>query len=107
MNMGAVQPNMPPPQYMERENPQTPSFNVFQQPIVQDMAMEYGQKLADQGRELVNEKIERYIPVTRLKYYFAVDNKYVMHKLRLIFFPFTHSVCIKLYIHIFKNYVLM
>jgi len=29
--------------------------------------------------------------VTRLKYYFAVDNKYVVNKLRLIFFPFTHK----------------
>lgn len=67
-------------------------FTMFQQPIVQDMAMQYGQKLADQGREMVNKEFEKYIPVTKLKYYFAVDNKYVINKLRLLFFPFTHRV---------------
>ncbi|XP_059617938.1 protein YIF1B-B-like isoform X1 [Phlebotomus argentipes] len=66
-------------------------FSMLQQPIVQDMAMQYGQRLADQGKELVNREFEKYIPVTRLKYYFAVDNKYVINKLRLLFFPFTHS----------------
>lgn len=67
-------------------------FAMFQQPIVQDMAMQYGQKLADQGKQLVESQFEKYVPVTRLKYYFAVDNKYVVNKLRLLFFPFTHSV---------------
>lgn len=67
-------------------------FAMFQQPIVQDMAMQYGQKLADQGKQLMESQFEKYIPVTRLKYYFAVDNKYVINKLRLLLFPFTHSV---------------
>ncbi|GAB0093710.1 protein YIF1B [Sergentomyia squamirostris] len=66
-------------------------FSMLQQPIVQDMAMQYGQKLADQGKELVHREFEKYIPVTRFKYYFAVDNKYVINKLRLLFFPFTHT----------------
>lgn len=71
---------------------------MFQQPMVQDMAMQYGQKLADQGKELVNKEFEKYIPVTRLKYYFSVDNKYVINKLRLLFFPFTHRVSIFFFI---------
>uniref|UniRef100_A0A7G3AGQ2 Putative conserved plasma membrane protein n=1 Tax=Lutzomyia longipalpis TaxID=7200 RepID=A0A7G3AGQ2_LUTLO len=66
-------------------------FSMLQQPIVQDMAMQYGQRLADQGKELVNREFEKYIPVTRLKYYFAVDNRYVINKLSLLFFPFTHT----------------
>lgn len=66
-------------------------FAMFQQPIVQDMAMEYGQKAFDQGKEMVNKEFEKYIPVTKLKYYFAVDNRYVMNKLRLLFFPFAHK----------------
>lgn len=71
--------------------PQLPGqFAMFQQPLVQDMAMQYGQRLADQGKELVEKEFEKYIPVTRLKYYFAVDNKYVINKVRLLFFPFTH-----------------
>lgn len=66
-------------------------FAMFQQPMVQDMAMQYGQKLADQGKEMVNKEFEKYIPVTKLKYYFAVDNRYVLNKLRLLFFPFAHK----------------
>lgn len=65
-------------------------FSMLQQPMVQDMAFQYGQKLADQGKELVNKELEKYISVTKLKYYFAVDNRYVLNKLRLIFFPFVH-----------------
>ncbi|XP_058468100.1 protein YIF1B-A isoform X2 [Malaya genurostris] len=63
-------------------------FSVFQQPIVQDIARQYGQQLADQGKELVHTQFEKYISVTKLKYYFAVDNKYVIGKLKLIFWPF-------------------
>lgn len=101
--MGGLPPNMQPglaPQPgfnigggIPAQPGQVPAqFAMFQQPIVQDMALQYGQKLADHGKELVNEKFEKYVPVTRLKYYFAVDNKYVINKLRLLFFPFTHSV---------------
>lgn len=69
-----------------------PQFAMFQQPIVQDMAMQYGQRLADQGKQLVENQFEKWVPVTRLKYYFAVDNKYVVNKMRLLFFPFIHKV---------------
>lgn len=63
-------------------------FAMFQQPIVQDMAMQYGQKLADQGKEMVHSHIEKYLPIAKLKYYFAVDNSYVVNKLKIIFLPF-------------------
>lgn len=72
--------------------PQMPQqFAMFQQPIVQDMAMQYGQRLADQGKQMVESQFEKYVPVAKLKYYFAVDNNYVINKLRLLFFPFTHK----------------
>lgn len=80
----SAQPGAPDPRFPAQ-------FSVFQQPIVQDMALQYGQKLADQGKELVHSHFEKYIPVTKLKYYFAVDNKYVVNKLRLIFFPFSQK----------------
>ncbi|XP_075148135.1 yip1d-interacting factor 1 isoform X2 [Haematobia irritans] len=70
---------------------QFPQFAMFQQPIVQDMAMQYGQKLADQGKQLVENQFTKWVPVAKLKYYFSVDNNYVIHKLRLLFFPFTHK----------------
>lgn len=66
-------------------------FGMLQQPMVQDMAMQYGLKLADQGKDIMNKEFEKYVPVTKLKYYFAVDNRYVMNKLRLLFFPFAHK----------------
>lgn len=69
-----------------------PQFAMFQQPIVQNMAMQYGQRLADQGKQLVENQFTKWVPVSKLKYYFAVDNNYVINKLRLLFFPFTHKV---------------
>lgn len=41
---------------------------------------------------MIKEEVGRYIPVNKLKYYFAVDTKYVLRKLLILFFPFTHSV---------------
>ncbi|KAL7728760.1 hypothetical protein ACLKA6_004126 [Drosophila palustris] len=70
---------------------QYPQFAMFQQPIVQDMAMQYGQRLADQGKQLVENQFEKWVPVAKLKYYFAVDNAYVGRKLRLLFFPYVHK----------------
>ncbi|KAH8418009.1 hypothetical protein KR222_010216 [Zaprionus bogoriensis] len=70
---------------------QYPQLGMFQQPIVQDMAMQYGQRLADQGKQLVENQFEKWVPVAKLKYYFAVDNAYVGRKLRLLFFPYLHK----------------
>ncbi|XP_026274056.1 protein YIF1B [Frankliniella occidentalis] len=64
---------------------------VFSQPIVADLAMQYGASMVGAGRQIVDRELEKYVPVSRLKYYFAVDTKYVANKLRLLFFPFTHS----------------
>lgn len=81
-------PNAPPSQ----QNAFPTQFSMLQQPMVQDMALQYGQRLADQGKQLVETQFEKYVPVTRLKYYFAVDNNYVVRKLILLLFPFTHRV---------------
>lgn len=74
--------------------PNTPSAqigNVFAQPIVQDMAYQYSQQLANTGKTMVTQGLEQYVAISRLKYYFAVDTKYVVSKLGLLFFPFMHS----------------
>lgn len=99
---GVPQPGVQQPHISQQQSQQAmpnfpPQFAMFQQPIVQDMAMQYGQKLADQGKDLVNKEFEKYVPVTKLKYYFAVDNKYVINKLRLLFFPFTHKVILLIF----------
>lgn len=88
---------------------------------VSNMAMAYGSSLAAQGKELVDKnvsgpgwwgwgqvgalgpglqvgtlppQIDRFIPVTKLKYYFAVDTMYVGKKLGLLLFPYLHQVSI-------------
>ncbi|XP_026332835.1 protein YIF1B [Hyposmocoma kahamanoa] len=77
--------------------PQSPIVNPAQlgsmlhQPVVQDMAMQYGNQLAAQGREVVKRELNKYVPVSRLRYYFAVDTRYVLKKLMLIMFPYTHK----------------
>ncbi|XP_031619994.1 protein YIF1B [Contarinia nasturtii] len=65
-------------------------FAMLQQPIVQDMALQYGQRLADQGKQFVDTQVEKYVSMTQLKYYFAVDNNYVVKKLILLLFPYHH-----------------
>ncbi|XP_016998414.2 protein YIF1B-A isoform X2 [Drosophila takahashii] len=90
--MGAppAQPGAPPGQ-QPLPTGQYPQFAMFQQPIVQDMAMQYGQRLADQGKQIMENQFEKWVPVAKLKYYFAVDNAYVGRKLRLLFFPYIHK----------------
>uniref|UniRef100_A0A8C6HXV2 Protein YIF1 n=1 Tax=Mus spicilegus TaxID=10103 RepID=A0A8C6HXV2_MUSSI len=56
-----------------------------------NMAMVYGSSLAAQGKELVDKNIDRFIPVSKLKYYFAVDTVYVGKKLGLLVFPYLHQ----------------
>ncbi|XP_011695837.1 PREDICTED: protein YIF1B [Wasmannia auropunctata] len=57
------------------------------QPVVTDMAMQYGNALVGTGKQ----HLEKYVPITALKYYFAVNTDYVFAKLMLLFFPFTHK----------------
>ncbi|NXJ17098.1 YIF1B protein, partial [Dicrurus megarhynchus] len=59
---------------------------------VSTLAAAYGSSLASHGRDIVEENLGRWVPVGRLKYYFAVDTAYVAKKLRLLVFPFGHQV---------------
>lgn len=91
--------NSPPPAanfgYMGGFPPNVPAAanigSMIQQPVIQDMAMQYGNALAAQGREAVSRELGRFVPVSRLRYYFAVDTRYVLRKLILILFPYTHK----------------
>ncbi|CAN7941586.1 unnamed protein product [Ixodes pacificus] len=100
--MGAHQQQQQPPQYaMPPGQGAWPGYapppnSGFQpQQILSDpmaaMAMQYGSALAGQGKDMMNEKLEKYVSWSKLKYYFAVDNAYVCKKLALLFFPFSHS----------------
>ncbi|CAD6231728.1 GSCOCG00001557001-RA-CDS [Cotesia congregata] len=87
MNTGSPMPPYP------SETPQssfpTPQFaaNILAEPMVANMAMQYGDALVGSGKQ----HLQKYVPVSALKYYFAVDTDYVFLKLALLFFPFTHK----------------
>jgi len=61
-------------------------------PVITNLATQYGQNLVGQGKFIVDEKIQKFVSVSKLKYYFAVDTTYVIKKMGLLFFPFTHKV---------------
>ncbi|KAF3847806.1 hypothetical protein F7725_020834 [Dissostichus mawsoni] len=71
-----------------------------------NLAMAYGSSLASQGRKwwtrmdlqngvkrlaIYKVKLDRFIPISKLKYYFAVDTVYVGKKLGLLVFPYMHE----------------
>uniref|UniRef100_A0A671LLY3 Protein YIF1 n=1 Tax=Sinocyclocheilus anshuiensis TaxID=1608454 RepID=A0A671LLY3_9TELE len=64
--------------------------SLFADPVA-SAAMMYGSSLANQSKDIVNKEINRLMSVNKLKYFFAVDTKYVMKKLLLLMFPYTHQ----------------
>ncbi|XP_033014534.1 protein YIF1B [Lacerta agilis] len=69
----------------------TSASAAFLSEPVSSFAAAYGSSLASQGKEIVGRNIDRFVPVTKLKYYFAVDTVYVGRKLGLLLFPFLHQ----------------
>jgi hypothetical protein len=67
-----------------------PGQQLLNDPMA-NMAVHYGQALADQGTEYVHKNIGKYVSSSKLKYYFAVDTSYVGKKLGLLVFPFAHT----------------
>ncbi|KAG7246113.1 hypothetical protein CRUP_033695, partial [Coryphaenoides rupestris] len=79
-----------------RNHPPGPQAGVYPgQSILSDpmsnLAMAYGSSLASQGKEIVDKNLDRFIPISKLKYYFAVDTMYVGKKLGLLVFPYMHE----------------
>ncbi|KAL1110613.1 hypothetical protein AAG570_008141, partial [Ranatra chinensis] len=82
-----VLPQPQPPGVFGYEN----QTSILADPIVADAALQYGSKLMGTGRAMVDKELGKYIAFSSLKYYFAVDTRYVIGKLKLLFFPFFHS----------------
>ncbi|CAF1084082.1 unnamed protein product [Brachionus calyciflorus] len=61
--------------------------NLFNDPVA-SMAVKYGSNLADQGKEFVQQNVDKWFSISKLKYYFAVDTNYVAKKLFIMLFPF-------------------
>ncbi|XP_067275810.1 protein YIF1B isoform X2 [Pseudorasbora parva] len=56
-----------------------------------NLAMAYGSSLASHGKEMMDKNLDRFLPISKLKYYFAVDTVYVGKKLGLLVFPYMHD----------------
>ncbi|KAL5967048.1 Protein YIF1A [Taenia solium] len=85
-----------PASYQHSAPPQSAPFNpadgpVFMNQFAQNVAMQYGSEAIGQSRQLVQEKVEKYFSLSKLKHYFAVDNAYVAGKLGILLFPFFHT----------------
>lgn len=66
-------------------------INSFLSDPVANVAMAYGTNIASQGKDMVNKELSRFVSVNKLKYFFTVDTRYVMKKLGLLVFPYTHQ----------------
>ncbi|XP_072777051.1 protein YIF1B isoform X6 [Taeniopygia guttata] len=79
----------PPPSASAAASSSSAAFGApaaFLSEPVSSLAAAYGSSLASH----VEGNLCRWLPVGRLKYYFAVDSVYVGRKLRLLLFPFRH-----------------
>jgi len=95
------QQTTPPSSMMQPNQPMQPAQMTFPgQELLQDpnmanmatnMAMQYGQQFMPAGKEFVEKKLDHFLSVSKLKYYFAVDTTYVLKKLGLLVFPFAHK----------------
>ncbi|XP_043927925.1 protein YIF1B-A-like [Protopterus annectens] len=63
---------------------------LFSDPM-SNLAVTYGTSLASHGKDIVDRNLDRFLPVSKLKYYFAVDTVYVGKKLALLVFPYMHQ----------------
>lgn len=59
-------------------------------PMFSAAAQQYGEQLASTGQAYVDQGVSRFLAVSHLKTYFAVDTNYVLKKLGIVLFPFTH-----------------
>jgi len=84
-------PQPPPPQTHHGGQPQMfPGQQILQDPMA-SMAMQYGSQFVPAGKEFVEKKLDHFLSVSKLKYYFGVDTSYVIKKLGLLVFPFAHQ----------------
>ena len=88
------QQSQPPPQQQYQQQQQPPQMfspagagQMFGNDQFQQMGMAMGQQVLGQNVDLLKSKAQEYIPTTRLRYLFAVDNGYVFNKLKIILLP--------------------
>lgn len=55
------------------------------------MGYQVGRHAFTAGQDFVEQNVSKWFSVQALRYYFNVSNSYVVHKLRVILFPWTHK----------------
>ncbi|KAK0562372.1 Protein transport protein yif1 [Tilletia horrida] len=55
------------------------------------MGMQFGRHVAQVGGEYVEKNFGSLVSVPLLKHYFNVSNSYVLHKIRIVLFPWRHK----------------
>ncbi|CAG5091460.1 Oidioi.mRNA.OKI2018_I69.PAR.g13058.t1.cds [Oikopleura dioica] len=88
------------PQQQQQQVQQTPTtqasfapnpMNFIPNQQIGEMGLQMGQQFLNQHTDQLKAKAQQYIPTTRLRYLFAVDNAYVASKLKSILLPFFKS----------------
>jgi len=99
------QPQQQMPMGMDQSNFNIPT-QLFQNQAVANAALQYGQSMVGQAKDKIDQELNKYVSASRVKYFFSVDTVYVIKKLILLMFPFTHAVSLfsKSYLYtIFHN----
>ncbi|PKI84444.1 hypothetical protein MVES_001494 [Malassezia vespertilionis] len=70
-----------------------PSFSAggMMNDATAQMGMQFGRHVAQVGGEYMQKNLNALLPMPVLKHYFNVSNSYVLHKLRIILFPWRHK----------------
>ncbi|PWN47107.1 YIF1-domain-containing protein [Violaceomyces palustris] len=70
-------------------------FGLGSQGMINDataqMGVQFGRHVAQVGGEYVERNFNAILPLPVVKHYFNVSNSYVLHKLRLVLFPWRHK----------------
>ncbi|KAF2223536.1 YIF1-domain-containing protein [Elsinoe ampelina] len=67
-----------------------PAFNGFMSDPTAQVGLQMGKSAVMAGQEYMEQNFNRYIPVSALKHYFNVSNRYVLSKLLIVLLPWRH-----------------
>ncbi|KAK5175342.1 Protein transport protein yif1 [Saxophila tyrrhenica] len=67
-----------------------PAFGGFINDPTAQMGFAMGKSAVAAGQEYVEQNMNRFVNVSKLKHYFNVSNGYVMQKLLIVLFPWRH-----------------
>ncbi|KAI0311213.1 YIF1-domain-containing protein [Amylostereum chailletii] len=87
----AFQHSQPIPPQQQHLNGGVPDFAAWGlDGATAQFGMQLGQNAMTAGQEYMQKNLGGLVPITHLKQHFNVSNSYVVHKLRLVLFPWRH-----------------